>query len=442
MNHNTLDMAHNKSPKQRSLEEKVKPKECHRPGPAASLKPSGLIPLLNLDEVKNTEKVVLVENENLIRILKELKIVATSQPGRLRDINSIDWTPLENKKIFLLPCNNLNSKTIMEEVGDILKEKIKDLFWIEPGDQGFGEKEHNFDYFRDEGYISRFFEREIPFFSKDLYKHYQNIIDGNYKVLPLPWEILNVATGGFRPGGINILCGQPSSSKSFFILQILIFLHQKGEKVCALELEGNLVSHLSRALAQTSENPNLLKEEFIKKNEKKIMEILDSSKTFHSSFAKCIHEWDIKKYPSVNFENLLKYVEDCVQKKFKLIVIDPITAVSQNNNQYVDEQNFILQVESIIKNSKSSLVLVTHPKKGATEPHQDNIGGSTAFVRFTEGVQWIEIKEIDISLDNGTSQLTNRIIHVLKARNSPGTGLSIGYRFNDYLKFEELGIVS
>jgi hypothetical protein len=95
---------------------------------------------------------------------------------------------------------------------------------------------------------------------------------------------------------------------------------------------------------------------------------------------------------------------------------------------------------------------VTHPRKSsgmakAGPPSMDDMAGGTAYQRAAQCVLWLQsLKDPPgIVARAGSEQHTvvaNKMLAVLKARNSPGMGTRIAYSFGGArLQFDEHGVI-
>ena len=103
-------------------------------------------------------------------------------------------------------------------------------------------------------------------------------------------------------------------------------------------------------------------------------------------------------------------------------------AASAGRDTWIEDQIFMSAVKKSIVECGASLFLITHPKKGGGRSvGMDNLAGGACWSRFSQTIMWLrmndEEKEVEI-LDNGcrVKSECNRIMTVLKARNSYGGG--------------------
>ena len=64
----------------------------------------------------------------------------------------------------------------------------------------------------------------------------------------------------------RLLCGDPGSTKSFFLLEALAYWYEQGVKIAVFELEEDRGYHLYRTLAQRQEKGDLFNPDWVKDN--------------------------------------------------------------------------------------------------------------------------------------------------------------------------------
>jgi hypothetical protein len=107
---------------------------------------------------------------------------------------------------------------------------------------------------------------------------------------------------------------------------------------------------------------------------------------------------------------------------------------------------FLTTAKRIITDAKASLILVTHPKKGAQGSGLDDLAGGATYQRFAQTVLWLEYVEAKEGFFKSSAGLVsesyNRILQIRKARESKGQGLKIGFWFNgETFKSIERGVL-
>ena len=146
--------------------------------------------------------------------------------------------------------------------------------------------------------------------------------------------------------------------------------------------------------------------------------------------------------------DLATWVGERAASGCRIIGIDPVTAASVSDQQWIDDSRFMIEAKAAMRQHGASLVLVTHPKKGRKHAvGLDELAGGAAYQRFAQTVLWIEHhktpKTVSITDLCGTcSSEINRTIHLSKTRNGRGHGLCLGFIFQgDSLRFSEQGVI-
>jgi len=110
----------------------------------------------------------------------------------------------------------------------------------------------------------------------------------------------------------------------------------------------------------------------------------------------------------------------------------------------------MVDVARAIRGTGTSLVLASHPRKGAAVSglvDLDSVSGGAAFVRLAQTVFWLERHTDDHKSTIGGMTgpqpvAANRTIHILKSRHGRGQGARVAFDFDgDMLQFRELGLV-
>lgn len=275
-------------------------------------------------------------------------------------------------------------------------------------------------------------------------------IDGRIVNHPWPWPLLTTLVQALMPQTRTLLVGGTGASKSLAILQALAVWVSLGIKVAALELERSRDFHLKRVLAQRAGTADLTKSQWVRENADMVRRLFSEYRQHLNRMGEAIHTVPRQ----FTIEQAAEWVEDRAREGTRIIVIDPVTALSRGRECWADDEKFLARVEKAVRNSGASLICVTHPRKGGNDlPHLDNIAGGAAWARFPDAVVWLESHDAKVSAvrtDCGSDeQMHNRTVHLLKTRSGEGDHLRLAYRFetgkdnNDSgaLVLKELGII-
>jgi RecA-family ATPase len=131
----------------------------------------------------------------------------------------------------------------------------------------------------------------------------------------------------------------------------------------------------------------------------------------------------------------------------RFIGVDPITAAQSVKRDVWSEHNdFLQQAKQSAVEYGCSILFVTHPVKRMSQPDINQLAGSAAFGRFCQSALWLDYVDQtsgDIKTQLGTTSAQyNRVLHILKARNSTGQGIRLACTFDrEDLSLKEIGMI-
>ena len=82
--------------------------------------PTGPLPLFNLPELANAERIVVLEGEQCCDAARTLGYIATTSAGGAQSPTKTDWTPLAGRDVVILPDNDAPGRAYAETVAKIL----------------------------------------------------------------------------------------------------------------------------------------------------------------------------------------------------------------------------------------------------------------------------------------------------------------------------------
>jgi len=410
--------------------------------------------------------VIIVEGEKCVAALERLGVPATTTWGGAGKAGLTDWSTLGKKqRVYLWPDNDEAGRKHMEDIKaeghniqpeceiriidiDVLdlkpKEDVCDLLAL-LGDVG---KEVHCRAIED------LISDSIGSGADDhFHSHLKDIYEGKFRAEPLPFPTLNRMCKAFVPGTVVVIGGSPGATKSFFVLDVLQTMHTAINKVpvAVFELEDDTSFHMRRVIAQRCQRHELSDLDWILAHKDEMETIYNSERGFIKSFGARI--WDAPD-KRVYYKDLVDWVKARCEDGTRIIVIDPITAVSYEGQQHVEDLKFIFDVKTLVRKHGATLVMVTHPRKQPpskgkpSRPTLDDLAGGTAFQRFTHTVLWFQYLDKEQSescevLGEGISpKWINRVVTIMKARNGRGAGKGVGFTFNaNTFRFEEKGLI-
>jgi KaiC/GvpD/RAD55 family RecA-like ATPase len=273
----------------------------------------------------------------------------------------------------------------------------------------------------------------------------KDCIAGKITTVPLPWPMLDRKVNALLPSTITVVIGDPDTNKSFWLLQSAAHWLREGVDFSLLMLEDGRDYHLKRALAQKAKMPNLSFPDWIKNHPEEAEEAYHQHQDWLDRFGKRIHTAE----EHVTIDEIAGWVGEQAEAGRRVIVVDPITAAMPDREVWISQHKFIMRVKKTIEKSKSSLIVISHPKRrGAKEGvTMDLVANGSAWARFTQTILWLGRKpdgNLETVRNKGgdDSAEVNRYFKVLKCRNGPAAGWNIGYLFmEDSLTLVEQGVI-
>lgn len=407
-------------------------------------------PIYRRSSIKDFDAVVVVEGEKCADTLEAIGIPATTSPCGAGNADNADWSPLAGKTVYLWPDNdpvdkdgNRKGVAHMRRVATLLEElnPPPNLFWVDCDAFGLPPKGDVVDFLELHGgptpesrqtSICAILETSDPIGpAAEMRQQIDSIISGQMAVVDFPWRILSSITTAMYPGTITLLCGDPGSTKSFWILEALLHWHSNGIRCCVFEMEEDRNYHLLRALAQIEYNSDLTNLKWIAEHSEETIAAFQRHQSFLNSFGRCISDAPDK---TLKLDDVLAWINRRAIQGNRIIVVDPITACP-TKEAWSEDSDFLLKAKKIARQYGVSLLFVTHPKKGSKVSGMHDLSGGAAYQRFAQTILWIrsfhDSKKVTVENFNGVRDVQiNRSIQIPKCRNSYGAGMEIGFHFN------------
>lgn len=432
-------------------------------------KPKGKLPIYNRARIATSEKVIAVEGEKCVHALHDIGIIATTAAGGAGSgkASMSDWSPLAGKTVYLWPDNDAPDpktgvslgESYMREVQKILEEinpPVR-LFWIDVRDL-VPVKGDVVDFLELNGgtvddkqkAISLILDDATPVSCLgDLQVHFHRVYDGSYFGVDWPWQYTTDLSTALVPGTITAFCGEPGTSKSFFILESLAYWYFNGIPAAVFMLEEDRTWHLKRALAQLEGNANLTNLKWIKNNPEESQAALERQALPLEGIGRMITEAPAA---MVTLTDLEEWFEQKAKQGCKVVGIDPITLASPNDKPWIADLRFVYNAKAIAKQYETSLILVTHPRTGSNGKKSGtqlgDMAGGSAYARFSQSTLWLKRHDTEetskVKTPTGIFEYPHdRTVIVRKARNGSGTGKEIAFNFDkETLRFNELGVIT
>lgn len=435
-------------------------------------KPAGMQPLYKRDIIRRADTVVVVEGEKCADALNAIGIAATTSPGGAGKAEAADWTPLAGKKCILWPDNDpvdekTGKRTGVEHMQDVARVLANispppAVYWLEVNGLGLPAKGDVADLLEEMDaqpqetcrvtVLGILEDAKCISAAVGVRRIIEDTISGKRAAVPWPWQQMTQLTKALLPGTVTLLCGAAGTTKSFFLMQCLAFWHKNKIEAEIFQLEDNRDYHLHRALAQVANDSRIFDDEWIRNNPEEARAIEEKHRAFLNEISPRI--WD-----SPNEQNTLKELAEWVELRMKngkrIVVIDPITAATTEDKPWAEDLIFMMAVKKSAVDHGGSVILATHPKKGAGKGKghavgMDDMAGGAAYQRFAHTIMYLEafepklvqVASQDAVAASVSNQIINRSMRICKARNGRGSGMTIGLHFNGgSLRFQSLGII-
>ena len=269
-------------------------------------------------------------------------------------------------------------------------------------------------------------------------------ISGKRVSVPFPWPILTHVTQALLPGTLTVLCGTPGASKSLFMLVCLAYWMESKVPSVLFALEEVRAFHMKRLLAQRAGRANLTDAEWVRGNPN----IATNAFMEHSLWSHMIGRMlEVDPDGDMDYLKMLVWIKERAWAGERIIVVDPISHIAPDREIAAADRAFVKRCKHIAEDNNTTIILVTHPR--GKEMGLDDLAGGRAWGRFPQTVLWLENlpkpKKFTVAGDQqgGDSVvLSNRVLHVMKARNACGNGFKLAYWFqHENLCFQEQGVI-
>lgn len=407
-------------------------------------------PLYNRTRLRSADKVILVEGEKCVHALANHEIVATTSLSGAGNADKADWTPMAGKTVYCWRDNDESGEKYIRTAISLMEQLTPrpTIYALDVTTLGLPEGGDVVDYLDKNG-IEGFWDMmrdgsEQVGEGSQVKNRFSDIISGKWHSIPWPWKRLSEYSKSLFPGTITMLCGEPSATKSLFLVQAAEWWNRMDVKVAMLELELGKATHLQRTMAMLAGNWDVLDDVWGKANPDALMALYAKHKAQLDAFEPCVFEPTSK---SITYPHTLKWIEERCIAGAEIIVVDPVTAIDAGESSYAADRKFVSNVSEMISDYHARLILVTHPR-GGTKGRMglDDIAGARAFTRHTQCVLIISrvhpAKEFICRTEMGQGNMEcNRRLQIAKATYGKGTGCGIGLHLGHDVQFVEQGVI-
>jgi len=283
---------------------------------------------------------------------------------------------------------------------------------------------------------------------------------GERITLPLPWRRLSDGSNALKPGTMTILAGPLKTGKSFFTMNIIRHIAERGHSWAYLPLEDDRKAWSWRMLALLAEDYRM-----INADQEGVSLRANALATWQERLSEYLRQ--VTENPRVGVRNSLgeTIVPEVTHhrvlgwiaraaKTCRVIVVDPISQIEfKGRDPWAQESEFVRNALGIISDTDASLILVAHTVKRTGQNASvaltaEDVAGSAMYTRLAHTTILIDacdMREIDVMRTSGGIETVthDRIVTIAAARNGSASRRQLAY-LQDKNKphFEELGFIA
>lgn len=284
----------------------------------------------------------------------------------------------------------------------------------------------------------------------------ENQAEGIGVSLQLPWQDLSESTNILRPGTVAIVGGPTKAGKSFFLLQMVLHLHNQNIQWAYLPLEDTRKEFAFRVLAcldndyrHIGDSPDTAqyRAERLALNDEMLkgvmLNVVENPRVGNKDRrGKTV-------IPPIEWQGILEWVERAAECK-KVIVVDPLSQIDFNQqNQNAEETQFIRKLLGIALDTQCCIILSAHTVKrrgrDADLPlTEGDLQGSAMLSRLSHTLILLEAHDEKASdvIFCDEPVIHNRTVYIASARNGYGTRSRIAFsQSKQGPSFDEHGII-
>lgn len=411
--------------------------------------PDGPWPMYRLDEIvaAGEEMIFVTEGEKCADAVADLGLYCTAAAHGAKSPQKTDWTPLEGRRVCILPDNDDPgadyTKTVARlcyEVGtasvrivalDGLAEKEDVVEWIE---------RHGDTAMQDLMALAET-AHEVPKPLTPIMRVLTEQKAGKNQTPSLPWEQLN-QTRALKAGTVFVFGGPAGYGKTLAGMNMATHLHDQGVAWKYLPLEDSKLEFGLRVLAYLAMDWSVLDDtpdtadsrmEKYKRHEKALGSIMANVEENPRLIIPAGRDGAVPKLPP---ENILKWARDAFATGCRVIFIDPMAQIDFPGSQtWTHETSFVRNLVGLAQKAMGTVVLMAHtvkrPGRASTLPLcMEDLQGASALSRLTQTIVMLdahEEKEHTVKTRfGGVQNVTySRTVRIAKTRNGTGTGLML-----------------
>jgi len=276
----------------------------------------------------------------------------------------------------------------------------------------------------------------------------EEVLTGERNVIDWPWPLLATVTEAITAGKATVICGEPGVSKSLFLLQALLAWHTAGISCVVMQLEDGAPYHLRRAAAMLAKCSFLTSLKWQRDHPDETRKLVNNEAL--TSFGRCIQDLSALPNKEATVDNLLRWINEQVQRGIRIVAVDPVTLADFGKDLHSEDSKLVRGIQRALDGSMSSFIAITHPRPGSHGRTLDNMALTRDWSRHTPSAIWYQyihpakkMRIVTVSSSMGrvaVEHLVNRVVHVLKVRDTAGAKLRIAFDFDrQSLMVKELG---
>jgi KaiC/GvpD/RAD55 family RecA-like ATPase/5S rRNA maturation endonuclease (ribonuclease M5) len=452
---------------------RLEPKSFRQASPAPGggwwlKRPEGLLPILNRPGIARAEQIILCEGEKDCRSLHALGFTATTAPmGADAATVAIeedgkagmaDWSPLAGKTVILWGDRDQPGQRHMDRVQRVLgrlhprptlrRVRLDDL-------DGTKDAAELIEGTCSDEAARQAVQRVIDgsrllHAASALHARMDDAFAGKLQAVPWPWASVGGLTNALLPGAMTMLVGGPGASKSFLLMQGVLWWQQHGYRVALMELEESAGYWQQRALALLAGHSGLMDPAWLASHADEARGLMAKHAYELDRFAASLNTTP----PSgITLDDLATWIELQAAAGIRIVCVDPLTAaVETADKPWIAARKFMQRVNYAATTYGASMIITSHGRKGNGRtqgpPDLDSLAGGSAYARFSSTVLWLdhlaEPEGLMVTDADGRDVHAhiNRKLRVLKARNGRGQGMVMGMRFSgETLRTEVTGVI-
>lgn len=233
---------------------------------------------------------------------------------------------------------------------------------------------------------------------------------------------------------------------TFLILQMLRYWHSIGMDAVVYFVEEDRRFHIHRLLAQLEQRPDFIDLAWIKSMPNLVQEAMNRHTETLDDLGRSI--WS-ETASRIDLVSMAGWIKSQASAGKRVLVVDPITAVSAGSNRWVADEDFMIGVKKTLVAHGASLILMTHGTKSNRQgpPTANDTAGGAAYNRFAScNVTIYKSKKprqcrVQTKLAGEYTGTYGMFAAIHKTRNGKGSGLEVALTFGKELEFAEQGVV-